>query len=40
MDKNVETFMEEIITKDPGEKEFHQAVQEVSESLMAYTECP
>ena len=27
MDKNVEAFMGKIIEKDPGEKEFHQAVQ-------------
>jgi len=40
MDKNVEAFMEKIIEKNPGEKEFHQAVQEVAESLMAYTEYP
>ncbi len=38
MDKNVEAFMEEIIAKDPGEKEFHQAVQEVAESLMPFIE--
>ena len=27
MEKNVEAFMEEVIAKNPGEKEFHQAVQ-------------
>ena len=38
MDKDIEAFMEEIIAKDPGEKEFHQAVQEVAESLMPFIE--
>ena len=36
MDKNVEAFMEDVATKNPGEKEFHQAVQEVAESIMPY----
>jgi glutamate dehydrogenase/leucine dehydrogenase len=36
MEKNVESFMEDIIAKDPGEKEFHQAVQEVAESVMPF----
>ncbi|UCD14194.1 MAG: NADP-specific glutamate dehydrogenase [Thermoplasmatales archaeon] len=36
MDKDVEAFMEEIITRNPGENEFHQAVQEVAESLMPF----
>jgi len=36
MDKNVEVFMDEIIRKNPGEKEFHQAVQEVAESVMPF----
>lgn len=36
MDKDVEVFMETIIAKNPGEKEFHQAVQEVAESLMPF----
>ena len=36
MDKDVEKFMEEIIVKNPGEKEFHQAVQEVAESIMPF----
>lgn len=36
MDKEIETFMEEIISKNPGEKEFHQAVMEVAESLMPF----
>ncbi|UCF49664.1 MAG: NADP-specific glutamate dehydrogenase [Thermoplasmatales archaeon] len=36
MDKNVELFMEGIIQRNPGEKEFHQAVQEVAESIMPF----
>ena len=36
MDKNVETFMEYIVERNPGEKEFHQAVQEVVESILPY----
>jgi glutamate dehydrogenase/leucine dehydrogenase len=36
MEKNVEEFMEKIMEKNPGEKEFHQAVQEVAESIMPY----
>jgi glutamate dehydrogenase/leucine dehydrogenase len=36
MDKNVELFMEGIIERNPGEKEFHQAVQEVAESIMPF----
>jgi glutamate dehydrogenase/leucine dehydrogenase len=38
MDKNVEAFMEVIIAKNPGEKEFHQAVEEVAESIMPFIE--
>jgi len=34
----VEQFMEKIIAKNPGEKEFHQAVQEVAESVMPFIE--
>jgi glutamate dehydrogenase (NADP+) len=36
MDKDVETFMDMVRQKNPGEKEFHQAVQEVGESLMPF----
>ena len=36
MDKNVDTFMEKVIEKNPAEKEFHQAVREVAESLMPF----
>lgn len=38
MERNVEVFMEKLKEKDPGEKEFHQAVQEVAESLMPFIE--
>ena len=30
----VDAFMEKVIAKNPAEKEFHQAVREVVESLM------
>ena len=36
MEKDVKTFMDYVIAKNPGEKEFHQAVQEVVESLMPF----
>ena len=36
MDKSVEEFMVKVKEKNPGEKEFYQAVQEVVESLMPY----
>lgn len=36
MDPRVEQFMAQIISKNPGEKEFHQAVQEVAESLIPF----
>jgi glutamate dehydrogenase/leucine dehydrogenase len=36
MDKEVELFMEGIIERNPGEKEFHQAVSEVAESTMPF----
>jgi glutamate dehydrogenase/leucine dehydrogenase len=36
MDKNVEDFMDKIKEKNPGEIEFHQAVQEVAESIMPF----
>ena len=38
MDDNVKVFMEKIIERNPGEKEFHQAVQEFVESVMPYIE--
>lgn len=38
MDLKVEQFMARIIAKNPGEVEFHQAVQEVIESLIPFIE--
>jgi glutamate dehydrogenase (NADP+) len=38
MPNAVNAFMEGIIAKNPGEKEFHQAVREVVESLMPFLE--
>ena len=38
MSKKVESFMKTVIAKNPGEKEFHQAVREVVESIMPYLE--
>ncbi len=38
MDESVKAFMEKVIEKNPGEKEFHQAVSEVVESIMPYIE--
>ena len=32
----VDDFMAKVTAKNPGEKEFHQAVREVVESLAAY----
>lgn len=34
--KYVDDFMADIIARNPGEKEFHQAVHEVVESLAPY----
>ena len=36
IEKDVTDFMEKVQAKDPEQKEFHQAVQEVIESLMPY----
>jgi glutamate dehydrogenase (NADP+) len=36
MSNKVAAFMEQVIAKNPGEKEFHQAVLEVSESLIPF----
>jgi glutamate dehydrogenase (NADP+) len=36
MEKDVDTFMNKVIEKNPGEKEFHQAVKEVAETLMPF----
>jgi glutamate dehydrogenase (NADP+) len=38
MDPRVEQFMAKIVAKNPNEKEFHQAVQEVAESLIPFIE--
>jgi len=38
MSDAVNAFMEGIIAKNPGEKEFHQAVREVAESVMPFIE--
>ena len=38
MDESVKAFMEKVIERNPGEKEFHQAVQEVVESIMPHIE--
>ena len=38
MEKNVEAFMKRVVEKNPGEKEFHQAVREVVESVMPFIE--
>jgi glutamate dehydrogenase/leucine dehydrogenase len=38
MDPRVEQFMAKIKAKNPGEPEFHQAVQEVAESLIPFIE--
>ncbi len=37
-DQMIAEFMAKIIAKNPGEKEFHQAVQEVAESLIPFIE--
>lgn len=38
MDKRVEQFLAQVVAKNPGEKEFHQAVMEVAESLIPFIE--
>ena len=38
MSDAVKTFMEGVVARNPGEKEFHQAVHEVAISLMPYVE--
>jgi glutamate dehydrogenase (NADP+) len=38
MKSNVDLFMANIIAKNPGESEFHQAVQEVAETLIPFIE--
>ena len=36
--KDIDTFMQMVIARNPGEKEFHQAVQEVVTSLMPFVD--
>ncbi|MDW7773557.1 MAG: NADP-specific glutamate dehydrogenase [Desulfobulbaceae bacterium] len=36
--RNVNEFMAEVVRKNPGEVEFHQAVQEVAESIFPFLE--
>ncbi|MFP4621306.1 MAG: NADP-specific glutamate dehydrogenase [Bacteroidales bacterium] len=38
MDSRLEQFISQITAKNPGEEEFHQAVQEVAESLIPFIE--
>ena len=38
MSKRIEDFLAEVIKKNPGESEFHQAVREVVESVMPFIE--
>lgn len=38
MDAKVKEFMDKVVAKNPGETVFHQAVQEVVESLMPFIE--
>ncbi len=38
MDPRVEQFMAQLIAKNSNENEFHQAVQEVAESLIPFIE--
>jgi len=38
MEAKVKQFMNEVITANPGEKEFHQAVQEVAEKIIPFIE--
>lgn len=36
MKREIKNFMEDVLRRNPGENEFHQAVQEVIESLMPF----
>jgi glutamate dehydrogenase (NADP+) len=38
MDNKVKEFMAHVVAKNPSEVEFHQAVQEVAESLIPFIE--
>ena len=35
--KEIESFMDMVVQRNPNEPEFHQAVQEVAEDLVPYT---
>ena len=36
MTHKIDAFMAKVVEKNPGEKEFHQAVREVVESVMPF----
>jgi len=38
MSKKTKEFMDKVIVRDPGQKEFHQAVEEVVESILPFIE--
>ena len=38
MDPKVKQFMDKVVAKNPSEKEFHQAVMEVVESVLPFVE--
>ena len=38
MSKKIKEFMQKVIEKNPGQKEFHQAVREVVESVIPFIE--
>jgi len=38
MSKKIKEFMDKVVAKDPGQTEFHQAVEEVVESLLPFIE--
>ncbi|HOG24157.1 MAG TPA: glutamate dehydrogenase, partial [Candidatus Omnitrophota bacterium] len=37
-EKEINAFMKKVIARNPGEKEFHQAVREVVESVTPFIE--
>ncbi|HRY85784.1 MAG TPA: hypothetical protein P5561_04575, partial [Candidatus Omnitrophota bacterium] len=38
LEKEIDAFMKKVIARNPGEKEFHQAVREVVESVTPFIE--
>ena len=38
MNSNLENFMAQVVSRNPGENEFHQAVREVAETLIPFIE--